>query len=176
MNIEINVTKPDGIVETVRWDNVCVNHIRRIEQAKRAAFSSFMRPIKSSAEIVQHLNSSRREFLDIKGGTTIIAYTRNGRAKTAMSTCSPNENFCRRTGIGAAVVNFVNTHIKNGPFTLDSFEYPPQDSDTYRFSFIPQTGTEPDFWYLKAIARVRKTTRTEFLNKGSNHVKQNISS
>lgn len=175
MNIEINVTKPDGTTEQVLWEHVCVNHIRRTSQDRRAAASSFLRGITTNDNVLGYLSINRRAMFDIKGGTTVIAYTRNGKAKTTMSTCSPKENFCRRTGIGTAVINFVNTHIKQGPFTLDSFEFPPADSQTYRFSFVPQVGTETDFWYLKAIARIRKTSRAEFNRKGTQHVQSNIS-
>jgi len=157
MNIQINITRRDGMIETIEWKDVCINHIRHVDTQKRKAYSSFFRD-KKAIEAFGH-----REFFDIKGGTTIIAYTRNGKSKTTLSTCSPNENFCRRTGIGAAVVNFVNNHIKSGPYILDSFEYPAATDDTYKFNFVYDDNTTDKFWFLRAIARTRKTSRTEFL-------------
>lgn len=162
MNININITRQDGMIETVEWNDVCVNHIRRVDNQKRAEFNNFCRDFEVPNEAIQKI-SSQREFFDIKGGTTIIAYTRNGKSKTTLSTCSPKENFCRRTGIGAAVVNFVNNHIKSGPYILDSFDYPVGDNTTYTFNFVYDDSNTDKYWFLRAIARTRKASRQEFL-------------
>lgn len=151
------------MIETVEWNDVCVNHIRHIRQDKRAAASSFLRGLETNQDILGFLSTNRRAMFDIKGGTTIIAYTRNGKSKTTLSTCSPKENFCRRTGIGAAVVNFINNHIKSGPYILDSFDYPVGDDTTYTFNFVYDDNDTDKYWFLKAISRTRKANRKEFL-------------
>lgn len=173
MNIRINVTRKDGVIETVEWKDVCINHIRRVDTNKRAIINRARRYLDISNNVAQNIFSPR-EFFDIKGGTTIIAYTRNGKSRTTLSTCSPTENFCRRTGIGAAVANFVANHIKTGPYIMDSFEYPDKGENTYTFNFISDDKTTDKFWYLRAIARTRKANRLDFLNPRTQHDIKNI--